>query len=46
MAATTAYKEIDKRVLLLGAGYVSEPVVDYLTRDPKISVTICKGAKQ
>lgn len=45
MAATTAYKEINKRVLLLGAGYVSEPVVDYLTRDPKISVTISSNLK-
>ncbi|XP_068595338.1 alpha-aminoadipic semialdehyde synthase, mitochondrial [Brachionichthys hirsutus] len=29
-----------KRVLLLGAGYVSQPVVEYLTRDEKTQVTI------
>lgn len=32
-----------KKVLILGAGYVSAPVVDYLTRDTRISVTV--GAK-
>ena len=31
-----------KRVLVLGAGYVSGPVVDYLTRDKSISVTVGK----
>ena len=31
-----------KRVLVLGAGYVSGPVVDYLTRDKTISVTVGK----
>ena len=35
-----ALREKDKKVLLLGAGYVSAPVVDYLTRDKHISVTI------
>ncbi|XP_034033204.1 alpha-aminoadipic semialdehyde synthase, mitochondrial isoform X1 [Thalassophryne amazonica] len=29
-----------KRVLLLGSGYVSEPIVEYLTRDEKIQVTV------
>lgn len=28
------------RVLLLGSGYVSEPVVEYLTRDKKTQVTV------
>ena len=32
-----------KRVLVLGAGYVSGPVVDYLTRDKNISVTVGEG---
>ena len=32
-----------KRVLVLGAGYVSGPVVDYLTRDKNISVTVGKS---
>ncbi len=27
----------NKKVLILGAGYVSEPVVEYLSRDPTIS---------
>ncbi|XP_044048130.1 alpha-aminoadipic semialdehyde synthase, mitochondrial isoform X4 [Siniperca chuatsi] len=29
-----------KRVLLLGSGYVSEPVVEYLTRDERTQVTV------
>lgn len=29
-----------KRVLLLGSGYVSGPVVEYLTRDEKTQVTV------
>lgn len=29
-----------KRVLLLGSGYVSGPVVEYLTRDDKTQVTV------
>lgn len=29
-----------KRVLLLGSGYVSGPVVEYLTRDERIQVTV------
>jgi alpha-aminoadipic semialdehyde synthase len=29
-----------KNVLILGAGYVSEPVVEYLQRDHNISVTL------
>ena len=28
------------QVLVLGAGYVSAPVVEYLTRDPSIGVTV------
>lgn len=31
-----------KRVLLLGSGYVSHPVVEYLTRDPGTQVTVGK----
>jgi len=38
--AAMALKQKDKKVLLLGAGYVSAPVVDLLTRDPHISVTV------
>ena len=33
-------KEGMKRVLVLGSGYVSGPVVEYLTRDPGTQVTI------
>jgi len=40
--ARLALREKDKKVLLLGAGYVSAPVVDYLTRDKHISVTVGK----
>lgn len=31
-----------KRVLLLGTGYVSEPIVEYLTRNDKTQVTAGK----
>lgn len=31
-----------KRVLLLGSGYVSGPVVEYLTRDERTQVTVGK----
>jgi len=38
--ASLALREKDKKILLLGAGYVSAPVVDYLTRDTNVSVTV------
>ncbi|XP_053320149.1 alpha-aminoadipic semialdehyde synthase, mitochondrial [Spea bombifrons] len=28
-----------KRILVLGSGYVSEPVISYLTRDPSVEIT-------
>lgn len=34
------YDEETKRVLLLGAGYVSAPVVEYLTRSNDIAVSV------
>ena len=34
------YDEKTKRVLLLGAGYVSAPVVEYLTRSNDIAVSV------
>ena len=34
------------KVLVLGAGYVSAPVVDYLTRDESIGVTVCSHLKE
>ncbi|XP_013412540.1 alpha-aminoadipic semialdehyde synthase, mitochondrial isoform X2 [Lingula anatina] len=37
---SSAKKMGNKKVLCLGAGYVSAPVVDYLTRDPKVEVTV------
>lgn len=42
---TMALREKDKKVLMLGAGYVSAPVVDYLTRDEHISVTVASHIK-
>lgn len=45
MAATHSTKVTSKRVLMLGAGYVSAPVVEYLTRDPTIRLTICSSVK-
>ncbi|KAJ3597136.1 hypothetical protein NHX12_003536 [Muraenolepis orangiensis] len=35
-----------KRVLLLGSGYVSGPVVEYLTRDPGTQVTVASAMLQ
>lgn len=35
----------NKKVLILGAGYVSEPVVEYLSRDSNISITIVSAIK-
>jgi len=43
-AADMAAKE--KKVLVLGAGYVSSPLVEYLTRDPKVGVTVASGLKE
>ena len=34
------YRSDNKRVLLLGTGLVSEPVVEYLTRSPDVKVTV------
>jgi alpha-aminoadipic semialdehyde synthase len=44
-AQTLARRAAQKKVLMLGAGYVSAPVVDYLTRDPNISLTIASNIK-
>merc|ERR1719443_1211167 len=35
----------DKKVLVLGAGYVSAPVVEYLTRDTGLGVTVAAALK-
>jgi len=35
----------DRKALVLGAGYVSAPVVEYLTRDSGLGVTIASGIK-
>jgi alpha-aminoadipic semialdehyde synthase len=35
-----------KKVLILGAGFVSEPVVEYLSRDPNTQVTVCSALKK
>lgn len=34
-----------KKVLILGAGYVSEPVVEYLSRDSSLSLTVVSALK-
>jgi alpha-aminoadipic semialdehyde synthase len=36
----------NKKVLILGAGFVSEPVVEYLARDPNTQVTVCSALKK
>lgn len=38
--AVKEYRSDNKRVLLLGSGLVSEPVVEYLTRSPDVKVTV------
>ena len=37
---------MERKVLVLGAGYVSGPVVDYLTRDDSIGVTVAAALKE
>ncbi|ELW65550.1 Alpha-aminoadipic semialdehyde synthase, mitochondrial [Tupaia chinensis] len=32
-----------KKVLVLGSGYVSEPVLEYLSRDGNVEITVVKG---
>ncbi len=34
------------QVLILGAGYVSAPVVDYLTRDAGVGITVAAALKE
>lgn len=38
----SAAVEIKQRVLVLGAGRVSGPLVEYLTRDPSLKITTGK----
>lgn len=45
-AARITAMESSKKVLVLGAGFVSAPVVDYLTRDDKTQVTVASAIKQ
>uniref|UniRef100_A0A672U9N8 Alpha-aminoadipic semialdehyde synthase, mitochondrial n=1 Tax=Strigops habroptila TaxID=2489341 RepID=A0A672U9N8_STRHB len=35
-----------KRVLLLGSGYVSGPVIEYLTRDSNVDITVASVTKE
>ncbi|TRY81173.1 hypothetical protein TCAL_11846 [Tigriopus californicus] len=35
----------DRKVLVLGAGYVSAPVIEYLTRDKSIGITVASDLK-
>nr|XP_006011556.1 PREDICTED: alpha-aminoadipic semialdehyde synthase, mitochondrial isoform X1 [Latimeria chalumnae] len=44
--AFQALKMSKKKVLLLGSGYVSGPVLDYLSRDPNIELTVASVMKQ
>ncbi|XP_030071900.1 alpha-aminoadipic semialdehyde synthase, mitochondrial [Microcaecilia unicolor] len=34
-----------KKILVLGSGYVSGPVISYLTRDPNVEITVASVAK-
>lgn len=38
----SAAVEIEQRVLVLGAGRVSGPLVEYMTRDPSLKITTGK----
>ena len=38
--------ENKRHVLVLGAGYVSRPLVEYLTRDPSINVTVASALER
>lgn len=40
MKKVTTNQKPQKRVLVLGAGYVSAPLVEYLCRDENIQVTV------
>jgi len=44
-AMSEMMKQTTKKILLLGAGYVAAPCVDYLTRDSSISVTVAAQVK-
>ena len=35
----------DRKALVLGAGYVSAPVVEYLTRDSGLGITVAAALK-
>jgi alpha-aminoadipic semialdehyde synthase len=37
---------VEKRVLILGAGFVSGPVVEYLTRNEQVHITVVSAVKQ
>lgn len=37
--------KVKRRVLILGAGMVSAPVVEYLYRDEEISINVCSHLK-
>ena len=40
---TKEWRSDNKRVLLLGAGMVAEPVVEYLTRSGDVKITVGKS---
>ena len=40
------FSGVDRKVLVLGAGYVSAPVIEYLTRDPSVGVTVAAEYKK
>ena len=37
---------MEKRILILGAGFVSGPVVEYLTRNEHVNITVVSAIKQ
>ena len=41
-----ATSSMEKRILLLGAGHVSGPVVEYLTRNEQFHITVVSAIKQ
>ncbi|KAF0287862.1 Alpha-aminoadipic semialdehyde synthase, mitochondrial [Amphibalanus amphitrite] len=43
--ASMAHAAADKRVLVIGSGYVSEPLVEYLSRDPKTHIHLASAVQ-
>ncbi|XP_037068982.1 alpha-aminoadipic semialdehyde synthase, mitochondrial-like [Pollicipes pollicipes] len=43
--ACMAHAQAEKKVLVLGSGYVAEPLVEYLSRDPKTHIHVASAVQ-